>query len=194
MKIFRILVALGCSVFMSQGYAAESIFNYDYIEVGSIALETQIFGIDVEGDSRAVSGSFDLTDHVNIVAGIQSSDFDFEYESDQSIMGVGYHEGTSRTTDLYLEAFYLKIDLVFPETIDQEEVKKTGYGINAGLRKLIGKRSEFDFNFSYIDVDDSEISFGIAGRHYFHRTFALGLFYSVADDVKATGLTLRVGF
>jgi hypothetical protein len=194
MKIFKILVVLASSACMAQGHA-ESNFNYDYVEVGAVTLDTKILGVDVGGDTLGISGSFDLSESVNLLASHQSTDFNFGLEGTQSSVGVGYHDSTGRGMDLYLEIFYLEMELAFPDD-ELQDVDETGNGINIGVRNLIGDRFEIDFVFSHVDIGlgTNQTGFGIAGRYYFHRTFALSVSYSSAEDTRGSGLGLRVGF
>jgi hypothetical protein len=193
MKIFKILVVLGCSIFMAQGYAAASNFNYDYVEVGSVSLDTRILDVEMDADTVAIVGSFDLFEHVNVLVERQSTDYDFDLEGTQSALGIGYHQA-NRRLDLYLEAFYVEAELAFPENIELEDEDETGYGVNIGVRSLIGRKFELDFSFANVKVDVNQTAFSFAGRYYLHRTFALGLSYSVSNETHGSGFALRVGF
>jgi hypothetical protein len=193
MNILKILVVVIFSISLEPSHA-ESNFNYDYVEVGFVSLDTRIFGVDADGDTLGISGSFDLSESVNFLAGSQSADYDFDLEGTQAIIGLGYHQATNRNTDLYMEAFYLDVELAFPEDIELEDAAETGYGVNVGLRNLIGRKFELDFSVSHVDLNGNQTGFGLAGRYYLHRTFALGLSISGADDTRGLGFALRAGF
>jgi hypothetical protein len=202
MKKFRILVFLAFCFSLERGYA-ESTFNYDYIEVGAITLDSKILDrngdtlIEMDGDTQDVSGSFDLTERVNLVASHQSTDFNFDIEGSQSTLGIGYHDGIGRGTDLYAQIFYLETELLFPEDIELRDVVDSGNGFNIGIRNLIRRRFEIDFAFSRINIGnigDDQTGFSIAGRYYFHRTIALGVYYSSIAETYGSGVVIRIGF
>jgi hypothetical protein len=194
MKSFKTLVLLGASLCATSAEALSN-FDYDYAEIGFFATSAEILNVEVDGNGVDISGSFDLTEGVNLLAGYQTTDFDFGLEGTQFGVGLGYHGALSYGMDLYFRLLYLDAEIEFPQRANIENIDGTGYSLNIGARYRFNKKFEADVAIAQASVEDSTgTGIIMAGRFRMSEIFSLGLSGAFADGAESLGLDLRAEF
>jgi len=110
-------------------------------------------------------------------------------------LGIGYRYGATDSTDVFIIASYLYGEIETKEANGRSSVDDNGYGINLGVRSMLSKSFEGTITLGYVEIDnESETAIGISTYYYFTKVFAVGVSYSVADDVDQYGIGIRASF
>ncbi len=180
-----VLVALA-----APAMAAE--LSYNYLEAGYQEVELDPgAGLDVDGHGFGIGGSFEVADSFHIFAAYATSDFDFNADLDEYLVGFGFHAPVTDNVHGVVELAYVKSEVeIFGFSIDDD-----GYGASVGVRALLGERVELGAGLSYVDMGDGEDT-SVGGSLWFYATpsIALGVNAAFADDLTSYGAGLRFYF
>jgi len=184
------IILAGIIILGFAGTVHAANFDYNYIEG---AYES----IDLDGpdaDVFRLSGSYELTPHLNIIGEYATGDVDnptggSDLDFDEAVIGLGYHTGITGSTDLTanIKVINQDIDLVGDDT---------GYGLGVGLRHKLADNVEVNANVDFVDVNDNEdTSLELGARYYFNKAYSAGLSYSTStEDVDVISGNIRWDF
>ena len=187
----KLLISLSAVVLIGQFTSANAAdFSYNYIEGAFEDIERD----GADGDVFRVSGSYDITPNINIIAEYASGDFDSplgggDIDTDEGVIGIGYHTGIAPNTDFTANLKIVDQDI---EGLSDD----TGYGIGVGLRHMFTHNIEGDVNVDFVDVDDNDdTAFKLGARYYFNSAISAGLAYSTSsEDLDVVSGNLRWNF
>jgi hypothetical protein len=69
-----------------------------------------------------------------------------------------------------------------------------GFGLSGGLRFRANDKVELQGMLNYVDVSDSDTSFGFTGRYYLSKAFAIGAGLLLNDGDTAWNIGVRASF
>ena len=167
--------------------------NYNFVQAAYQRAEVDgQFGIDIDGDSFGLSGSFDVGQDFHVFGGYQQFDFDFGIDLDQYTLGLGWHPGISSNTDLVLALAYVNVEAEAPGISDDDD----GYSASVGLRSMLSDRFELAGNLVYTDIGAGDGDVSVAAQAWYSLTesFAIGAGAEADDDVIIYGAGFRVYF
>jgi hypothetical protein len=170
--------------------AQEVGFDYTYVDAALLNTELEVGATDVDGDGIGISGSFGLTDNVNIVYGYSDQSYDFNIDSSTMNVGVGFHTDINSDIDFVADVQYIDVSVDTPVGDADED----GLGISGGIRAQLGDSLELDAGLQYVDLDDSDTVLKVAGRYYFNDSFALSAGISDADAGMSWSVGVRAEF
>jgi hypothetical protein len=190
MRNGMILAALAAAGLSGQALAQDGL-SYSYLDVGYISTDLEDF--DVDGDGFGLDGSIALTDKVHAVASYSDQEFDFGVDAKAYSVGAGLNWPLQQNLDLVGRLSYVKAELDAPGF---SEFDDDGYGVEAGLRGLVGERFELGGTINYVDLNDSgdDTSFAVGGLYHLTNQFAFGLGADFGDDVTSWTAAFRVNF
>lgn len=189
------LSAIAAMALAGPALAADK-FSYTYIE-GSLsgeAIDDPNGNEEIEGSGVGLTGSVALNKHVFGFMNLSGTDYQYKNydDSDFSIgrfgLGVGLNVPLGSRVDLVsgvsLQRLRAKLEDFDDATNEQ------GYGLNVGLRGLIGERLQWTVGLNYVDFGDNfdDTSWTTGFRYYFTRTFAMGLDVGSTDKNQGQGL------
>lgn len=169
----------------------EPTFSYDYIQVGYITTDFEL--ADETSDGMSFLASYDITDHVNLIAGYgfeALEDGGFESETRRFTFGAGLHAPLHELLDIYGEAHFISDDA---ETSGVSQ-RKTGFGVQAGFRFMPVYRVELDAAVVHTDVFVESTNFAAGARGYLTDSLSLGFEAQFDSDANSYGINLRYGF
>ena len=165
-------------------------FDYTYFEGGLVNTELDVGPFDVDGDGLGVKGSYALNEQFHVFGTYATQDFDFDVDATQLELGGGLHWDLSPNLQAVGTLAFVSAEV----EAGAVSVDDTGFGVGAGLRGRPGHNLEVEGGIDYVDLDDSDTSFRIAGRYYFNNIWAAGLGLSFSDDATTWTLGVRAEF
>ncbi|MDX1515550.1 MAG: hypothetical protein R3288_01860 [Woeseiaceae bacterium] len=188
--MLRLLTLAGASLLVLPALADGP--SYDYIEGSYQRVELDDSMFDIDGDGFGIAGSFEIGDQWHLFAGYDTTDFDFDVDLDEIVLGGGLHMALSPNLDLVANLAYVRLDAsAMGFSVDDD-----GFGASLGLRALAADRLELAGFIDYVDLDDSGDDTAVRGEawYLFTDSFALGFSIGAGDDVTRYGLGARVYF
>lgn len=173
------------------GLAFADGFNYTYLQASFGTVD--IDNVSVDGDGLGLSGSYGITDSLNIVGGYQTADFDSVADADEWSIGLGVHTPITEMMDVTAAVSYIDVQL---DVLGIPLAEDDGFGLDVGLRANLTSLIEVNAGISYVDLSDSGDDTGFNGGVLFNFTdmFSLGLSGDWDDDVSVYSLSGRVYF
>lgn len=146
--------------------------RYSYIELRFADADEN------SGDGLQLKGSFDLDNNWIIVGEINSLEFGGGVDETTIQIGGGYVFRNYDNMDLIATASFVdaKVDTFFGDLDD------TGFALSAGARGMVTPQLEIRGFVNYIDVNQSDTFFEIAGDYYFSPRFSAGISIEFAGD------------
>lgn len=180
-----------CALLAASGVAFAEGFNYNYLQLSYGTID--IDGVSIDGDGLGLSGSYGITDSLNVVGGYQTADFDSLADADEWSVGLGVHTPVSDNLDVVAAVSYVNIDF---DVLGQSVGEDDGFGLTVGLRGNLSSLVEVNAGVSYVDLSDSGDDTGFGGGVLFNLTdsFSLGLSGSWDDDVSVYSASARLYF
>jgi hypothetical protein len=179
------LTALPCAAFADG-------FDYTFVEGGLV--NSDIDGVNVDGDGFGLSGSFAIGDNMRIIAGYDDIEYDFGVfgDVDGSIMtlGAGFNTGLTADLDFVADLSYVDAEA----TSGVASADETGYRIGAGIRGRTSSKLELEAGLIHLNLDGSDTGIRVGGRYYFSDSFAAGLGLTDIDDSFSWTLGIRAEF
>lgn len=185
--------------------------SYSHFDIGFGQIEIDDEWGTYDGDGLGLGVSVAAGEIMYFTA--EYADVDMETNDQQTkSFGVGAHAALSENTDVYAEVSYVRVDVEvdyiavvdgddnvnmvsLPDQMGNLDIDDNGVGYLLGLRSLLTEKFELGGGISRVDVFDSaENSYFVNGHYYFTETFGVGAEYSIADDVTAYSISLRVNF
>ncbi len=185
----RSLVVFSLMAMSSLAFAEGFSYTYLQASYGTIDIDN----VSVDGDGLGLSGSFGITDNLNIVGGYQTADFDSLADADEWSIGLGVHTPITDIMDVTAAVSYIDVEFVaFGSPIAEDD----GFGLDVGIRANLSSLIEVTAGISYVDLSDSGDDTGFNGGVLFNFTdmFALGLSGDWADDVAIYSISGRIYF
>jgi hypothetical protein len=166
--------------------------SYSYIEIGAASTETEVLGIEIEGDAKSVFASAEIGDKAYIHAAYGNTEFDFDIETNLFSAGLGLHTDISEGTDIFVEVSFVSSEVEQPSFGSEDD---TGTGVDIGIRHLVSDSLELNAGFAQVSIfDESETAFGVGARLYANESISVGIEYATADDTDGVGFSLRAEF
>ena len=179
------------SLMAMSGLAIADGFSYTYVQAsyGTVDFDN----VSVDGDGLGLSGSFGITDNLNIVGGYQTADFDSLADADEWSIGLGVHAPMTDMMDITGSVSYVDLEL---DALGVPVAEDDGFGLNVGVRAKVTSLIEINAGVSYVDLSNSgdETGFDAGVLFNFTDMFSLGLSGDWADDVSVYSLSGRVYF
>jgi hypothetical protein len=165
-------------------------FDYTYVEGGYLSSSTNAGLFDVDGDGLGLRGSFGLNDTLNLFADYSTEDFDFGIDQSAFDVGAGGHWGLKDNLDFVGELAWIKVETDFQNGSADDD----GLGLSGGLRYRANDKFELQGMLNYVDVSDSDTSFGFTGRYYLSKSLALGAGLLLNGGDTAWNIGVRASF
>ncbi|MEM8814620.1 MAG: hypothetical protein AAFX56_09205 [Pseudomonadota bacterium] len=183
-----------CSLLLilsSPVFADDLNYNFFQLSFDRVELDDD-FGLDVDGDSWAFAGSFEVAESWFVFADYGMGDFDFGVDLDQWSVGGGFHTPVANNVDFVATAAYVGADI----SAGGLSVDDNGLGASIGLRAMVTPNVELNGTISYVDLGDFGDDTSLSGSAWWNFTeqFALGVRAGVADDVTQYGIGGRFYF
>ena len=165
-------------------------FSYNYVEG---AYES--FDLDgTDADVARLSGSYELTPKLNIIAEYATGDIDnpaggSDLDFEETAIGLGYHTGIAPHTDVTANIKVVNQDLDFAGD-------DTGYSVGVGVRHWLMDKVEVDANIDYIDVNDNDDTrLKVGARYYINEAISAGVGFSTSsEEVDVVSGNIRWNF
>ncbi|MEJ0099595.1 MAG: outer membrane beta-barrel protein [Pseudomonadota bacterium] len=194
----KLLVLSALATLGVAGPVMAGTFSYDMVEAGIIGdtIDDPHGSEDLEGHGLSVGGSVSLTPNVFGFANYSSTDYEYRHFDDSDFtvghfaLGVGFDVPLSRRLDLVSGISLQRLHL----DNDNDTLNEDGYGLNVGLRGMLGPRLQWTVGLNYVDYgrsdgDDGDDTSWTAGfRYYFTRVFAVGVDVGSTDKNQANAL------
>ncbi len=186
-----ILGSIAALSMASSAMAADSGFDYSYVELGYV--KTEIDDLDVDGDGFELRGSLELTDKFHVFAAYADQDFDFDVTGKSYEIGAGLAWPMQPNLDLVGTLSYVKVELEVPFFGDLDD---DGIALGAGVRGRVIDALELSGGLKYVSFDDSgdDTTLFAGARYFFTRTFAAGLDVDFDDEGTTWMLGARLSF
>jgi hypothetical protein len=157
----------------TSGLAFADGFNYTYVQASYGTVD--IDNVSVDGDGLGLSGSFGITDNLNIVGGYQ------------------VHTPITEMMDVTAAVSYIDVEF---DVLGIPVAEDDGFGLTVGLRANVSSLIEINAGVSYVDLSDSGDDTGFNGGVLFNFTemFSLGLSGDWDDDVSVYSISGRLYF
>ena len=171
-------------------------FGYSYVEGG-----VNHYTADGVTYSVEANGSLAVGSNIHLLGGIQKTKLDSccsdidpitQYE-----VGAGVHGSITQTTDLVLDASFVRMSA---ESNWGSSGSSNGYTTSAGIRSKLMDQLEGDASISYsglIGEDYSEVGYEVGGRYYLLDNISAGAHYRAVKGVGDSGVvnaSLRAEF
>jgi Ax21 family sulfation-dependent quorum factor len=189
MKRFLLAIAILSSPLA--GGAAE--LNYNFVEGGYSRLDPD--GSGAEADGFGLNGSVSIGQSLFLYGGWSSNEIDAASgDVDVQRVGLGWRNALSDSTDLVINANYLKFDVDVGGLglgFDAE-----GYEAEVGVRHAFGERLEGQAALGYVDGGDFNGSvYGkLSGQFKFNQRWGVVGSALIRDDVKEYFIGPRLTF
>lgn len=173
-------------------YAHARDLSYSYVDIGFGSTETEVSGIEIEGDTKSVLISAEVGDKAYVLAMHGNTELDFDFETNLFRAGLGFHTDLAEGTDIFAAVSFVSSEVEHPSIGAEDD---TGIGMDAGIRHLVNDNLELNAGLVHISLfDESETAFGFGARLYATESVSVGFNYAMADDTDGIGFSLRVGF
>jgi Outer membrane protein beta-barrel domain len=169
--------------------------SYNMLEVGLIGdtIDDPNGNEDLQGSGASIGGSWEFGPSMFGFANLSGTDYEYRHYSDSDFkagqfqLGLGFHVPLSSRLDLVSGASLQRLRL---EDDFNNTLNESGYGLNVGLRGLIGRRFEWTGRLNYVDFGDGgdDTSWTAGFRYYFTPLFAMGLDLGSTDKNEANAL------
>jgi hypothetical protein len=187
------------AVFAVPGAGRAAGLSYSYVEGGYAETETEVEGIDLDGDGYRLGASLAVSPNYHLVfeysaAELDVENFNFEVDVDTFALGIGYNRPINPRIDLIGRILYVdsEIDAVGPFLAAEGD--ENGLGFQMRMRSEVRERLEVEGGIDYVDVGDDETTLVIEGRYFLTDALALGAGLEFGDDTTSYGVTLRFNF
>ncbi len=182
----KILVILTLLLVHSVDWAQagdEPALNYSFGEVRYI-------DVDNGGDGFELGGSFQFANNWFGVASYSWYDLDRVVDGSSFEIGAGYILPFQADWDFQFNARLIRAEIDTPVG----SINDTGFGLLGGVRGMIMPQWEMRGNLHYVNVDDSDVYFEIAGDWYFTPQIAAGLSVEFGGNADVWSLGARFYF
>lgn len=170
-------------------WASAQQFNYTFLELGVFEGEVE----DADGEGFGFGGSMAVTEEFHAFAGYTNLEPDnANVDFSTTNVGIGFNTSLSTTTDLVLQAAYVRAEAEFGPFDSEVD----GYSLGAGLRTWIGNGLELNGGLDYVDYggNDDDVALNLGLLYSLNSSIALGVSGSWTDDPDSTILGLNARF
>jgi hypothetical protein len=177
------------------GPAMAGDFSYNTLELGLFgeSIDDPNGDEGLDGSGISVSGSWAFSPGVFGFASLGGTEYEYRNYDDRDFtlgqlqLGVGFHVPLSEQLDLVSGISLQRIRL---EDDFNYTLNESGYGLNVGLRGLVGRRFEWTAGLKYVDFGDhqDDTSWSAGFRYYFTRLFAMGLDLGSTDKNEGSAV------
>lgn len=188
-KTFLVAVAV---VSISSINARASDLSYNFIEGIYIKSDTDIAGVSVDGDGFGIDGSFDVADHLAVVAGYEDLSHDFDIDTNSLVLGANYHTPVSETTDVVIGISVIDAEVSLGSLGSEDD---TGNVISAGIRSKLNENIEVGASVARTEVfDESATGFSLSLLAGPSDGIQFGVAYGNSDDTDTIGIGVISNF
>ena len=183
------------SLMAMSGLAFADGFSYTYLQASYGTVDVD--NISVDGDGFGLSGSYGITDELNIIAGVQAADFDTIGDAKDWSVGLGVHTSITDLMDVTGSVSY--VDTEF-EPLGGPTFSDDGFALAVGLRANVASMIEVNAGVTYVDLSTGgdDTSFGGGALYNFTDMFSVGLSAKweerFGDDTATYSLSGRIYF
>ncbi len=166
-------------------------FSYTYLQASYGTVDVDTFVVD--GDGFGLNGSYAITEDLNIVGGVQASDFDTIGDARDWSVGLGVHSSITDLMDVTGSVSYVDREFELPLGPTFED---DGFALTVGLRANVTSMIEVNAAITYIDLSTAgdDTGFGGGALYNFTDMFSVGLSANWAEDTATYSLTGRIYF
>ncbi len=166
--------------------------NYNFLQATYVSSDTNISGVNVDGNGFAVSLSKEISPNIAFVGGIDNQSFDFGIDTNSFSFGVNYHSPINEKSDFIIGFNVLNAEVSVDGFGSEDD---TGNIISIGMRNNLQNNMEFSWAFQRTDIfDDSSTSFSLGILIGLENNFQVGFGYSSGDDTDSIGFFGRANF
>lgn len=171
--------------------------SYDYVQGTYGSITDSSLGIDVDGTSFDVSGSFSISPNIAITALYGTASFDrvlgLDIDANELDFGITAHTSIAPNTDIFGNFSVINGEVEVSDGFTTITDDDTGNAISIGIRHMASDTVELNLGFSRVDIfDDTGNSFGFGARFYANDKFSVAIGYSTGDDVDTVLLNARI--
>lgn len=193
MRSVQVVAAM--AVLLVGGPVVAGDFSYNMLELGLYgeAIDDPDGDEGIDGSGLSLNGSWAFTPGVFGFASLAGTDYEYRNYDDSDFsaghlkLGVGFNVPLSERLDLVsgVSLQRLRLEDDFNNTLNER-----GYGLNVGLRGLVGQRFEWTAGLDYVDYgrDNDDTSWKAGFRYYFTRLFAMGLDLGSTDEEQGSAV------
>lgn len=189
----KLLVVPAALASLAASPAFADALDYNYLQFGYVTTELEDEFVSVNGNGYSLEGSASINDNFHVFAGYGAIDFDFDVDTTEWELGLGYSRAVGEKTDLVATLGYVsaEVDMPFFGRLDDD-----GYSVGLGIRSMVTDRLELEGKVDYVDLSDSgsdtvvTVQLGYELTH----TLLLGGGVTSVDGDNAYHVGLRVYF
>lgn len=189
-KTLALALALAAAPFA----ASAGEISHTFVEAGLTRLDVNtspLIGEDIEFDGGYLQGSVEFAENFYAFGGYSratNDDYGFDFDADQSQIGVGYNQALSERVDFIAELSYVNVEV--------DSVEADGARAGLGVRGLLGERAEGWAKVNYTDGGDFDgaTSGEIGVLFKFTQTWGLVTAAEFEEDAKRLSVGVRASF
>lgn len=146
-----LVLPLAFGAMFSAGVQADAL-DYNYLQLGYVTADFSEDFVDVSGNGVALEGSASINDNFHVFAGYGTMSFDWDVDTSEWEVGLGYSRALGQKTDLVATLGYVSAEVEIPYwgSLDDD-----GYTVGLGLRSMITDRFELEGKANYVNLSDS---------------------------------------
>ena len=186
-------LAVLSAVFLAAPAPADSP-SYNFLEAGYQSVNLDLGGgLEFDGEGYGLRGSFEIGDNMFGFASYVDTGFDFNVDTTQLQVGLGWRTGLTDNTDFFVLAAYVDVEA---DAQGAGSVDQSGYVVGIGVRSNVTDLIELYGEIDYVDLGSGSDSTAVYGGIWFNfsDSFAFGLNVGVDDDLTSYGASARLNF
>jgi hypothetical protein len=176
--------------------------NWNFIEASYLSADIDAFDQNIKPKGYGVIGSALLGNNVILSASYSTISEDgviLDADADATLSlasaGIGYRFEATDTTDLFVMASYLYVEIEGSYDGNSGSYDDSGYGLKLGVRSMLTESFEAIATIERAEIDsESETAFELSAYYHFNKQLAIGVGYSAADDINMYSGNLRLSF
>lgn len=177
-------------------------FSFDYIDFNftTSTIDLAASPHKVEGNGFGFALSLGFSPHYAMSLSVMATTFDnFQHQQVESIkttnLGITAHTQLADHTAVYGDASALIAETTVNENSTASGHSGMGYQLKAGLRQMVSKSVEFEFEASHLYVLEYPANnLHVVVRYYFYRAIAVGFAYRTGHNQDAIAINARASF
>lgn len=186
-------LAVLLAVFLAAAASADSS-SYTFLEAGYQSVNLDLSGgREVDGEGFGLSGSFEIGDNMFGFASYSDTGFDFNVDTTQLQLGLGWRTALTDRTDFFALAAYVDVEA---DAQGAGSFDQSGYGVGIGVRSDVTDMIQLYGEIDYVNLGSGSDSTAVDGGIWFNfsDSFAFGLSVGVDDDLTSYGASARLYF
>ncbi len=169
-----------------------SNFSYDYVEAARIKSETDVSGIELDGEGNGILISHSIASNLAVSLIYQEEEFDFDFEGEALTIGFDFHASISEWSDIVLSIAAIEVEISQPLLGSEDD---TGNIVQLGLKNKVNESVEIDVFVSRTDTfDETVTSYGLGLNLGSSEGIQLILGYGTSDDTDVVAASVRFNY